>query len=298
MGIVSLLLSLLLPAVQQLRESARSNVCVNNVRQLTVACHLFEATYRAFPPGHLGPKNADLYSISDANLQRQYRWTGHLGFLLPFLEQVPLYESLDPDLWIKSPSAGPAWFLRTSVLARISKNRVSLLQCPSDPDLKDAGSIYALQDLMVLASNDKIGESGTNYLGCAGSRTEGRNGHLGVTGVFYSQSHVSTGDILDGLSNTLMLGEVLGDADEADPELVKQRHAILCGAVRIDNFWRMPTASDLGPSYANVFRSRHKSYVTMSFVDGSVRRISSNIDHEVLLSIGSISGGETSIYGF
>ena len=88
------------------------------------------------------------------------------------------------------------------------------------------------------------------------------------------------------------MGEVLGDSPEELPTVVERQHAVLCGAIPVEDFWRLESTVDMGPSYAFIFRSRHNSFVNMAFADGGVHRISSSIDRGILKAMGSISGGE------
>jgi len=150
----------------------------------------------------------------------------------------------------------------------------------------------------VFLSDKKIGNGSTNYLGCSGITSTDSAGLSHATGVFYSRSEARPGDIADGLSTTLLLGEVLGDSAEEFPSIVTHRHAVLCGAIPVENFWRLDTTNDLGPAYVFVFRSRHNQFVNMSFADGSVRRISSAVDRGLLKALGSIAGGEVADSGF
>jgi len=300
-AITSILLALLVPAVQQTREASRIAACTNNLRQLALACHLFESTYQVFPPGHLAPP----VSMDDTDTDREqrlqhYSWTGHLGFLLPYLEQTALYNSLDSDLWKRDIPVGPAWFLRTNVVQLTSKSRLAVLHCPTDIKAADTRTIAAVQFpySSVFYPDDRIGNGSTNYLGCAGTASSDSEGDLRANGVFFSQSAVRPGDITDGLSTTLLIGEVLGDSAEELPSVVVRQHAVLCGAIPLENFWRLESNVDLGPSYAFIFRSRHNSFVNMAFADGSVHRISSNVDRGILKAMGSIAGGEVVDSGF
>lgn len=294
-GIVAVLLALLVPAVQQARETSRQAACANNIRQLGVACHQFEATYRVFPPGHLGPP-ISLESIGDAQ-QQEDTWTGHLGFLFPYIEQSSLYNSLDPVLWNRDVRLGPAWFLRPVVVSQMSQSRLSILRCPSSVFVADAKSIPGIQPPTVILLDDKIQNGSTSYLGCAGVLVT-TEGSIRPTGIFYSRSKVRAGDISDGLSTTLLIGEVLGEAPEEHPEMLTHQHAVLCGAIPVDNFWLLDGTYDRGPSYALMFRSRHNMFVNMAFADGSIHKISANIDRDVLKALGSIAGGEVVESGF
>ena len=84
-AIIAVLIALLLPAVQQARESARRTQCKNNLKQLGVAMHNYLDTHSVFPFGK-GPSyaGAPVYA----------RWSQH-AMLLPFLDQAPLYNSID-----------------------------------------------------------------------------------------------------------------------------------------------------------------------------------------------------------
>ncbi len=294
-GIIAVLMALLVPAVQQARETSRHAACANNLRQLAIACHQFEATYRVFPPGHLGPP-IGLDDIGDAQ-QQQDTWTGHLGFLLPYLEQSALYNSLDPVLWNRNVRLGPAWFLRPEVVRQMSQSRLSILRCPSNGSATAAKSIPAIQPPSVFLFDDQIQDGSTSYLGCAGILVTAE-GSASATGMFYSRSEVRAGDISDGLSTTLLIGEVLGEAPEEHPEMVTHQHAVLCGAIPVENFWLLDGTYDRGPSYALMFRSRHNMFVNMAFADGSIHKISANIDRDVLKALGSIAGGEVVESGF
>lgn len=294
LGVISLLLVLLMPAVQQSREASRTISCISNLRQLALACHEFESTYGVFPPGHLAPP----FSPRDADEERrqlQYPWTGHLGFLLPYIEQTALYNSLDADLWKRDIPVGPAWFMRPLVVQQMQQNRISLLHCPSDIDPINATSIASVQFpyASIIPLHEEIRNGSTNYLGCAGTATAaGSSDDLQANGVFFSQSKVRPADITDGLSSTLLMGEVLGDSAENLPDVVLSQHAVLCGAIPVENFWQLDTTNDMGPSYALIFRSRHNLFSNMAFADGSVHKISSHIDREVLKALGSIGSGE------
>ena len=82
-AIIGVLIALLLPAVQAAREVARRARCGNNLRQLGIGLHNYHSVYDCFPPGYLG----------DANTYKAPHWSWST-FLLPYLEQQPLYNVL------------------------------------------------------------------------------------------------------------------------------------------------------------------------------------------------------------
>src|SRR5262245_47148889 len=104
-AIIAILVGLLLPAVQKVREAANRMTCSNNLKQLGLACHCYEAAHEHFPPGYLGPKpNERRY---DADVER-IQHVGLLVYLLPYIEQESIYRQLKVDF--DPRRLGPAWF--------------------------------------------------------------------------------------------------------------------------------------------------------------------------------------------
>src|SRR5437879_1604396 len=100
-AIIGILIGILVPAVQQVRESANRSNCANNLKQIGVALHHYHAANRRFPPAYVGDPYADgtAYGVSYGD---QYR-NGPTGFawgvfLLPYLEQENLYRSFNRSL--------------------------------------------------------------------------------------------------------------------------------------------------------------------------------------------------------
>src|SRR5262245_53735603 len=102
-AIIAILIGLLLPAVQKIREAAARIKCSNNLKQIGLAAHNYESTYQVLPPGYWGNKWNIKYPYTghlDENSQEpgmplgSARWTGVLVYLLPYVEQEPLYKQL------------------------------------------------------------------------------------------------------------------------------------------------------------------------------------------------------------
>src|SRR5262245_14290681 len=91
-AIIGILIALLLPAVQAAREAGRRTQCANNLKQIGLAAHEFHDTFDRLPPGYLGPVP---HSDFNANIDNQY--LGSLVYLLPYVEQKPLYDLIDTD---------------------------------------------------------------------------------------------------------------------------------------------------------------------------------------------------------
>lgn len=181
-AIIAILVSLLLPAVQQAREAARRTQCRNNLKQLGIALHNYHDVHARFPPsGQWSVDTGDkLHQPTAART-----WIFHL---LPYLEAGNLVGQVDNNV--------------ISTADPISSNSLTFLTCPSDPN----------SDLKVEFFGQPLAT--TNYLGNSGHRGLGSTTRffncLAIpdlsTGAFH-RAGVQIRDMTDGTSNTLMVGE-------------------------------------------------------------------------------------------
>ena len=203
-AIIAILIGLLLPAVQKVREAAARAKCQNNLKQMGLAMHSYESARNSLPSGN------------------PYQWgPSWATTILPFIEQQGLYNLLD----IKGPFANGATAWQTTPNWNVTLNvKISMYICPTSP-------------LPVLNQTDP-GDNGPgnwqltgNYVGIMGAVTSGNNpadptgqgrtkdcsnalpvychfgGFLASNGVLYPGSNTTFGQITDGTSNTLLLGE-------------------------------------------------------------------------------------------
>lgn len=167
-SIITALFAILLPAVQMARESGRRASCMNNVRQTALATLGFEGSYGHLPAG---------IAAADSTPFRSQTW---LQRILPFLEKRDVYERA-----VKDYGQNPSPFSHIGL-----QTVIATYQCPSDPD---SGEVHLTHQGRVVAS--------TNYLGVNGLDWSTEDG------VFYRDSKTKMIDILDGASNTLLIGE-------------------------------------------------------------------------------------------
>src|SRR5262249_40526185 len=99
-AIIAVLIGLLLPAVQKVRDAAARSACADNLRQIALAAHNYEWPHRALPPGYLGPAPEVDPPNGPPHFQNQF--VGLLVFLLPYVEQENLQRRLEA-------ARGPAW---------------------------------------------------------------------------------------------------------------------------------------------------------------------------------------------
>lgn len=174
-AIIGILVALLLPAVQAAREAARRCQCVNNLRQLGIGLHSYHDTTRSFPSGISWPNRTF--------------WSGHL---LPYLEQHPMYQTIDfNERWNKSPNVESCGSL------------LSVFRCPSST---------ADRHLTAQGIPDRVP---CNYLACTSGTVKRESGPPPLAGrpdsdgVFFINSGVKLADIIDGSSSTVLVGETV-----------------------------------------------------------------------------------------
>jgi len=189
-AIIAILLGLLLPAVQKVREAAARLQCQNNLKQMGLALHTYHDANALLPAGYRDPL---------PNPQFGPGW-GWPAYLLPFIEQGNLYRELGVELYTIGSGTNP-------VLATpLTQMRLSVFNCPSD------------NGPSTNPNYDNHGKS--NYRGVAGSLVPmiPLAGGMGLpdvsaplNGTFWRNSRVKFIDITDGLSTTLIVGETALD---------------------------------------------------------------------------------------
>jgi prepilin-type processing-associated H-X9-DG protein len=312
-GLLSLLIALLLPAVQSAREAARRSQCGSNLRQIGIAVTNYTQAFGSFPPNVLG--------LNGPTGTRTY-FSSHARFL-SFLDQQPLYSSINfsaspsPETW----NVGTPWpnsQEENAINSTAQFTQLAVFLCPSDAGaLADYGVNY----------RENVGV-GPEYATSAEYPDSGN-------GFFLEQGTIGPANVPDGLSHTAMFSERLrgSGADHVDPtrdafanpSLVLTADDLLLScrlAARPENdfyftlngqswFWPgrertlynhaqvpngpIPDCLDAG-SLTNrgmaTARSNHPGGVNLLMGDGSVRFVDETISQAVWRGLGTRNGRE------
>jgi prepilin-type N-terminal cleavage/methylation domain-containing protein len=209
-AIIATLIGLLLPAVQSARESARRTHCLNNLKQIGLALHAFHETNRRLPPAFattLTPGNVNWRSLPQTPGFFEPGWS-FFASILPFMEEDALFERLDLTLPIMNPR---------NAVARSESAFVSLYVCPSDtpPKLVDVRDFGPSSSAVALSGDGTVITRApvSSYAGLIGTNDHEQNGAF--DGVFFRNSRIRLGQITDGTTKTICIGERMSRMAEA-----------------------------------------------------------------------------------
>jgi prepilin-type N-terminal cleavage/methylation domain-containing protein len=256
-AIIAILIGLLLPAVQKVRDAAARLECQNNLKQIGIALHTYHDRMKGFPPGYVSAVDA-----TGADLGPGWSWAAHL---LDDLEQRNLKQQINFTLPVGHANNAAA---RNTFLP--------IFYCPSDAYV---GTFTPEDQTFTVAHG--------NYVGVFGSNEMEDNPGAG-NGILFRNSKIHLNRITDGTSNTLMVGErcsklmkstwtgSIAGMDEG-PALVlgSADHPPTHPAAHEEDFW-----------------SHHHHGVNVVLADGSVRWVSDTISEEVWQALATRAGGE------
>lgn len=294
-AIIGVMVGLLLPAVQAAREAARRMQCSNNLKQIGLALHNYESTYKAMPAGCTGIPNAAGTSFNG------HGWTWHAS-ILPFLEQNTLYDAVQgPDGMgneLGSTTSGKPLVVRATI--------VPVFWCPSQPDVSNGAQ--------------KGGYQPSNYNGNMGTRIGNGNddcictgvatlqdmmtnpwGCMNGNGIFYVRSKTRFADVIDGLSNTIFVSEVPDSGGDAMGGFSAgaDRKAIFSGGAdsnpptEMSEFLIAAETNDpINGGAEEAAGSWHPGGAHFLLGDGSVRFLSENMDMRIYRGISTRAEGE------
>jgi len=256
-AIIAVLIGLLLPAVQKVREAAALSSCGNNLHNICIAAHKYAFDHGdVLPPGFTGST-----------------YMGCLAFLLPNLESSQVYSQIPAAYFSSNPANAGVWWGGAYAAAT---NRIKTFECPSDSVYNPVSSgtfayfiTYAGGMTGGYFGGASVGLGLTNYTSCAGSLGFIASSYLpysNMFGIFYSDSKTKLATVTaqDGTSNTIAFGEILGGSGGT----VRDFNASWMGAGAMPLAWEL-----IEPAQWYSYGSRHNRLVNFAMADGSVKSI-------------------------
>ncbi len=268
-AIIAILIGLLLPAVQKVREAAARMTCSNNLKQIGIACHSYHDTVTKLPSGYL---------YDGTNGRPAFGWA---VLILPHLEQANLYTQLNPiaaPLYTQYVSGAPA------ATQTLLQTKIKGYRCPSDTGPDTATSVQ-------FGSNNFFNVALSNYVGCAGWSTPYPIKADDSGGVLYGNSQIRLTDITDGTTNTILASERRFRNDHASTWV---------GVGANDNYGNQDTlrtlfragftmnfnyiAAGMPQNAGKGWSSEHTGGVNIVLADGSVRFIRDTTNATTILN--------------
>jgi len=202
-AIIAILVALLLPAVQAVREAARRSQCQDHLHNIAIGMHNYEGAHKRFPPGYVDLRGAKPTSLA-ADDEPHWAWS---ALILPFTEQKPLYDTMgvgSRNLPVDALDADGTIF----------QNSIGLFLCPSSSQPIYHSTSTSPGYCVDNRADVNIGIAVTNYVANNNTNSvrlnpasNGKNGSTGAVGAFYRDSGLQFRDFVDGSSNTLLIGE-------------------------------------------------------------------------------------------
>jgi prepilin-type N-terminal cleavage/methylation domain-containing protein/prepilin-type processing-associated H-X9-DG protein len=280
MAIIGVLIALLLPAVQKVREAANRVSCQNNLHQIGLALHQHHDIQRSFPSGYLCPQpQADPDYTSPG-------W-GWAALLLPYIEQGILAKQINLKLPVEDPNN---LAVRTKVL--------KLYVCPSD---RSTGN-FTIYD----KNGTPLAQAATNsYAACHGVGVDLDEELDDFNGMFSRNSRVSIADVTDGTSNTIAIGErgsfftqapwagavSFGTTRVTRGAPTNNLTAIEDAPTQVLVHIAVHTINDVNSDPEDFF-TPHQGTANFLFADGSVRPLRAGISLSILQALATRDGGE------
>ncbi len=280
-AIIGILVSLLLPAVQAAREAARRLQCINNLHQIGIALHNYENSNGTFPYG------VTLFNVGGSGYPWRAGWSWSAA-ILPYMEGKAKYDRLNFDFGYSQPQN-----------KRAIKTAFPFYHCPSSPPyiwVDCCGAIAGVEDT-----------SSTNYGGIATHRNDVNSArsypdaHFNTpddnieTGLLHVAGLHKVREVTDGLSKTLMVGELVYNLNDPWRDTY--------GPGYCSNIWASENVLTTGYGINDEYtcskasiRSEHPGGASFLFGDGHVQFISETIPRNVLVAVTTRARGEVNTH--
>ncbi len=318
-AIIGILIGMLLPAVQQVREAARKSACQNNSRQLGLALLNYESSNEVFPPGvnnnltaNTTRGNGPVFPRpANANQGRQIGWG---LIILPYVERNTLFDlfqrqtnNWNQNWWLKTGQDGEA----------LAANVIPTHICPSDASPDGNGNLNFTHKNIVSAGGKPYAKS--NYVAVCGACSVDQSGNKNFVddwGIMTRNSRTPFGHIKDGSSNVIVLGERASVTEGAlGGNTTKVNYgAIWAGQISKANSFGSPSSAERSTvqmvigrltrgtnqrawgingtrSPSGMASSFHPSGANVTFADGSTHFLNENLNIRVLKRLAAMADG-------
>jgi prepilin-type processing-associated H-X9-DG protein/prepilin-type N-terminal cleavage/methylation domain-containing protein len=328
-AIIAILIGLLLPAVQKVREAAARTKCQNNLKQFGLAIHSFNDTFTYLPPGGLYGKSPGINDTTTASTTGAEWGSDHGSWLvhtLPFMEQAPAHQAINFRPMVTSSVGGPADGLGGIGKIPAGSRKISYMRCPSDDhDQSLSASNYVGSMGPQCVASGACADPNQGWCDPAASGLGGGTAGMGygwspdhgnstssadIRGLFNRLgARITLASIKDGTSNTIAIGEGLPRHMDhlASNQWWTYNGGIAMAStiVPINARSDWPTGGSGDPRCGNPgqpspghwnwsmgFKSNHSGGANFVFADGSVKFVPASIDHRTYQLLGCRNDGQ------
>ncbi len=294
-AIIAILIALLLPAVQQAREAARRSTCKNSMKQIGLAMQNYHDVHNTFPPGYVTKTHCSSASVWSGCNQGELGVYGWGAFILPFIDQAPLYNLLNIGGVTLDQN------LANASTRQALQQPLAIFLCPSDPgpSLNDYVSGTNNYNFTVTDGTTPYQIARSDYVMVANAWDSTTPPVYSVSygaahGIGYANSRVRFRDIIDGSSNTILVGErayiykstnkvgganVIGFSGSNNTQ--SSSYARKGNGMAVLGLTYNGINALAGAEYdVRGFSSNHVGGAHFVFCDGSVHFLSENIDYK------------------
>jgi len=290
-AIIAILIGLLLPAVQKVRDAAYRIKCANNLKQMCIGLHNYAGQNGHFPPAYKSfpPKGTTPLLGSPG-----WAWS---AIILPQVEQVSLYDSirvLQPTSMFGNGTAAvtPNPVSNAMTVEPLVRRALPLYRCPADvgPDVNDLRRNLGVSNYRAICGAPQTPNEFQYF-----------NENFDFRGVMFQNSKIRFDDIKDGTAHTCAVGECIFDAIRPAVPTVTKRAAnwagmpgLFDGAVHISAvmWWLDEDSAKINGPAPQSFSSKHTGGAQIGFCDGSVRFFRNGGNVQLLKWLGGRNDGK------